>query len=138
MADVALKVQGLDEFRRELRRLTGMGKELGRANRRVAEMVASGARSKAESLGGVQAKSAPSIRALGAQARSQVALGGARYPFALGAEFGSIRYKQFPAWRGSAQGAGYFLFPTIRESRDAIVDAYGEELDRLARRAFPS
>jgi len=39
-------------------------------------------------------------------------------PGAMGAEFGSYVYGQFPAWRGNKQDAGYFFWPAIREFRD--------------------
>lgn len=39
-------------------------------------------------------------------------------PGAMGAEFGSIVYGQFPEWRGNKQDAGYFFWPAIREFRD--------------------
>lgn len=45
-----------------------------------------------------------------------VAYGG--MPGAMGAEFGSYVYGQFPAWRGNRENAGYFFWPAIREFRD--------------------
>src|SRR5512147_1301244 len=39
-------------------------------------------------------------------------------PWDFGAEFGSKRYKQFLPWRGNDDGAGYFLWPTVRLFRD--------------------
>ena len=41
------------------------------------------------SLGGVAAKTAPSIRALAEQRYAKLVFGGARYPFAFGANFGA-------------------------------------------------
>jgi hypothetical protein len=39
-------------------------------------------------------------------------------PWAMGAEFGSILYGQFPEWRGNKEDAGYFFWPAIRDFRD--------------------
>lgn len=51
---------------------------------------------------------------------------------------GQIRgWNQFKEWRGNKPGAGYFLFPTIRDSAAEIVEIYGDELDRITRKAFP-
>ena len=60
--------------------------------------------------------------------------GGSGIGFFFGAEFGSSRYHQFMAHRGET---GYFLYPTIRDEMDNIVDFYGDEVERVARRAFP-
>lgn len=45
-----------------------------------------------------------------------VAYGGTAW--AMGAEFGSILYGQFPEWRGNKEDAGYFFWPAIRDFRD--------------------
>ena len=70
----------------------------------------------------------------------------------MGAEFGSGRNKlrmlpneggdrlgwnQFKPWRGSGQGAGYFLYPAIRDTTPEIVDMYGDAVEQIARKAFP-
>jgi hypothetical protein len=39
-------------------------------------------------------------------------------PWAMGAEFGSILYGQFPEWRGNKEDAGYFFWPAVRDFRD--------------------
>jgi len=39
-------------------------------------------------------------------------------PWAMGAEFGSIVYGQFPEWRGNKSDAGYFFWPAVRDFRD--------------------
>lgn len=112
-------------------------KELRKANIEAAEVVATDARRRAEARGGVSRKSAPSIRAQGEQRRSKITIGGNQFPFALGAEFGSIEYKQFDPFTGNGSDAGYFFYPAIRETREEFMDVYEDVLDRLARRAFP-
>lgn len=139
MPDEQIRVTGLDDLRRELRRLGDVWpKELKVANHDAAEIVVTSAQSKAAGLGGVAAKAAGSLRALNQQRAAIVALGGAAYPYAMGAEFGSFRYRQFRPWRGNAGNAGYFLYPAIRGERDKVLDTYEKALDRITKRAFPN
>jgi hypothetical protein len=139
MPDESIRVDGLDDLRRELRRLgDAWPKELKVANRDAADIVVTSAKGKAAAVGGVAAKAAESLRALNQQRAAVVALGGAAYPYAMGAEFGSIRYRQFRPWRGSAGDAGYFLYPAIRGERDRVLDTYEKALDRITKRAFPN
>lgn len=130
-----VNVRGLAELNRTLRQLgPEVRAELKAANVEVGEMVANDARSIAYALGGVAAKVAPSIGATKTQSGAGVSFGGAAYPFAAGAEFGSFRYKQFEPWRGSGEGAGYFIYPAIRQDSDEIAETYMERLDDLMRK----
>lgn len=130
-----VRVHGLNELNRTLRSMgPEFQKELKQANKSVAEFVAADARSAALSVGGVAAKTAPSVRASGTNTRAGVSIGGSKYPFAGGAEFGSVRYKQFAPWRGNSSEAGYFLYPSIRQDSDRILTEYTAALDDLLRR----
>ena len=75
---------------------------------------------------------------------------GAEFGDDWGAEFGAARnqlrntqrgpvagWNQFEPWRGSGPDTGYFLWPTIREEADRIVEAIDEALEPLWKRAFP-
>lgn len=139
---LAVRVEGLADFQKELKRLDQkLPRELQKANKRAAELVADAARTRATGLGSVAAKAAPSIKAAAEQRRSKVSIGGARYPFALGAEFGGQgrpTTMQFAPWSGSDTGAGYFLYPAIRETRDEFMDAYDDAIEQLTREAFPT
>ena len=88
-------VKGLDDFRRELRRLddAALTDQLKDANQEVAQLVVDKAKSNARALGGMEAKAAASLTARRAQARSEVSLGGRGAEFAAGAEFGAHRNK---------------------------------------------
>lgn len=46
-------------------------------------------------------------------------------------------WNQFQKWRGNKTGAGYFLFPTIRERYEEIGEIYMDELDRITKQVFP-
>lgn len=133
-----VKVEGLVELNRALRAIGPEAqKELGQASREVADLVARDARSAAYSLGGVAAHVAPSIKPTGGVSGAGVAFGGAAYPMAGGAEFGSIRYKQFKPWRGSDSSAGYFVYPAIRRDAEQIVETFGDAIDGVIARHFP-
>ena len=132
----AIEVHGLRELNRALKKVEGgTPNALRDTNKKVAEKVAMGARSRAQGLGGVAAHVAPSLRASAGAAFAGVAGGGAAYPMFGGAEFGSIRYKQFKPWLGNSTDAGYFLFPEIRAQAPHIEDEYREALDNLIKKA---
>lgn len=119
---------GLREARRAMEKVAPeLRKELKAGYREMAEQVATGARGRASSAGGVAAKVAPTIRA-GATATGAYVAFGRGQPFAEGAEYGSFAHKQFKAWRGSGPEAGYFYYPTVRAQSEQIT----EQLDRIA------
>ncbi|SRR6266508_2857846 len=142
-----INIRGLAEFQRELRRAgAGFPRELRRLNLDAAQMVVTETEKRGRALGGVHAKTvrAGAFKARAEQRRAKVVIDAStkRNAFAFGAEFGSKRYHQFPAWRGNqwlpdAGGVGYMLHPAVRETRDEIIDIYAELITQLARRAFP-
>lgn len=133
-----VKVEGLTELNRALRAIgPDAQKELGAASREVATFVANDARARAYGLGSTAAHVAPSIRAVGGVSSAGVSFGGAAYPMAGGAEFGSVRFKQFQPWRGNGPGAGYFVYPTIRADADQIVEQYEKRVNAIVDKRFP-
>lgn len=131
-----IQVHGLSELSRALRRLeSGFPDELKAANREAADMVATASKGRAASLGGVAAHVAPSIGSRAGATSAGVAFGGAAWPMAGGAEFGAIRYTQFKPWRGNGPGAGYFVYPSIRDNSERITETYTDRVDDLIRRA---
>lgn len=66
-----------------------------------------------------------------------VAIGSDRVPWALGFEFGSLQYRQFPPWRGNGRDAGHFFWPTLRDETARIVDEMGEAVDAALSEAYP-
>lgn len=132
----AIEVHGLAKLNRALREMdSDAPKALRETNKKMAEKVKTGAVGRAYGLGGVAAHVAPSLRATAGVKSAGVAGGGASYPMFGGAEFGSIRYKQFQPWRGSGSDAGYFLYPTIRDMALSITTEYEAALDDLIRKA---
>ncbi len=134
--DVSVTVEGLTEFRKQLSRIDSDAPNLIRkANVAVADLVVNRAKAKAESVGGVAAKAAASLRATKTVGAASVRLGGNDAPYAMGAEFGGgsrPRTRQFKPWRGSGEDAGYFLYPTIRDSQSQILDEYDKALRVIA------
>ena len=90
-----VQVAGLREFRSELRKLDepGLVDGLKDANYEVAHLVISRAKLRARAMGGMESKAAETMTAGRAQARATVSFGGAKAPFAAGAEFGADRNK---------------------------------------------
>ena len=144
---VGLKIDGLDDFRRDLVRMSGSitGKDFGRVNKSVAEYIVEKSDEVGLRLGGVHAHVVRnrSQRALGAAKAAQVIVGGsaAKHGPALGAEFGSKRYTQFPPWRGNqftGGDVGYMLHPAIRDNETEWVDMYWQGIEGIAKKsAFP-
>lgn len=133
---VGINVEGVTELSKALRRIDPeLQKELRKTNREVARGVVVEARVRAGSVGRQQAKAAKSLRAVAGNNYAGVSLGGPGYEFALGAEFGSYRFKQFPPWRGNDSAAGYFLYPTIRDRADEIVETYDDAIRAMIRKA---
>lgn len=133
----AIEVRGLAEFQRELRRID-LARDLTAANKEAAELVATKARAKAQALGGVAAKTAPSIKAAAEQRRAKVTLGSNREPWALGAEFGGQGRPTTQQFKPHLGRTGYALYPTIRTSGDEFADLLYRALGQLMARAFPN
>jgi len=126
-----LRIENLTTVQRALRKISpDAHRGLKEASGRIAQQVISKATARA-SARAQGAKAAQSLRPRAGDAPT-IALGGARYPFALGAEFGggrTQRTRQFPPWRGSGRGSGYFLWPTVRDLSGYINDQYMDALD---------
>jgi hypothetical protein len=146
-----VNVRGLDDLRRELKKLdeAGLIDGLKDVNQSVAALVVGWAQSRASTP--LEKKAAATLKASRTQARAQVTFGGAKSQFAEGAEFGATRdllrttpggrsvlgWNQFKDWRGNKEDAGYFLFPAIRAHEEEIAEQYLDGIEKLASKAFP-
>lgn len=124
--------------------------QLRDASQAIATRVADDARVRAQGVGGVAALVAPTIR-VGRDRVPAVKMGSSQTlpdsgdgwerdrdsanqtigDVMWGAEFGGGRRAtthQFAPWRGSGRGAGYFLYPAIRQDEDWIEERYSEAL----------
>jgi hypothetical protein len=148
------KVKGLAELRRELKKLddAGLTNELKAVNMAAAQTIIAPAQARAAGLGRMEARAAATLRASRAANAAKLLFGGASAPFAGGAEFGAgqnirrtppgrpggvLGWNQFNPWRGNDDGAGYFLYPTIRAEMVTLIDEYGDALERITAKAFP-
>jgi len=162
MTGDAVAVKGLTEFRKELTRIAKSGGADSRdllkdANYKVAKFVIDNAKTRAGSLGRLQASAAQSMKPSKTMNMAKIT-GGGTVDYFYGAEFGAksniLRRERKPAgwagagrWRGYNQfdpwkkpgggNGGYFLFPTMRDKTNEIVEMYGDELDKVAQAAFP-
>lgn len=146
MAD-AVKVTGLKELIRELKKLddAGLVNELKDANYKVAQLVVNKAQGNAS--GRMESAAAASLKPGRQAAKAVVSGGGAAVPFFGGAEFGAGQNKLRNTARGAVRGwnqfvpwtgqTGRFLYPAIRSSMDEIVELYGDEIEKITKRAFP-
>jgi hypothetical protein len=138
MRTQSLRVDGLKEFVAALKEVDpAFARELSAVHREIAKTIRDESISMATGEGSTAAHVAPSIRASGTQRSASITFGSDDYPMALGAEFGSIRYHQFKAWRGNSADAGYFIYPTIRAHEDDIEKAVMDGFERVAAHAFP-
>lgn len=149
----AVEVRGLRTFQAELRSADPrLARALTKANREIAEKVASNVQAKARARGGVAAKAAPAIVGRGEQRAAKIAINkGTRYKFADGAFFGAVRYHQFEPWVGNQhfnawpvgindEGPGrgaYAINPGIYESIPEIEEFYLNAFEDAVAAAFP-
>ncbi|EFC86467.1 hypothetical protein [Parafrankia sp. EUN1f] len=136
----------LGSFRRRVRQAGAELKgELKAANIEVSEIIVEGAKAKASGQGKQANRAASTLKAGKSASDAYVNFGTKRKPYALGSEFGSKRdhprelesgrtmrgWNQFRSWRGNKEGAGYFLWPTIRQEKTKITETYLAAIDRI-------
>lgn len=137
-----IDIEGLRQFRTALRASeTASPAALRKANKRVAEDVvlpeverrAEGQRSPQGRWGHVALNT---IRALATQTSASVAIGNnTTAVYALGKNFGSLRFRQFLPFGGG--DPDYALYSGIGATRAETIEEYGEMIDELAHDAFP-
>ena len=144
-------VRGLREFRAALKEAGDkLPRELARAHRGVAEFVVEMARQRAMTTSREAARGARGLSFSGGQLSATVRLSGEKIPGALGAEFGAAHnvprqtvrgtvrgFNQFPTWRGNKADAGWWLFPTIRNTQPEQLALYERMVELLMKAAYP-
>lgn len=135
-SSAGIEVHGLKELARALKQAeSGLPNALRDTNKEVAKEVATKATGRAQSLGGVAAHVAPSIRASAGARFAAVAGGGASSPAFAGAEFGGRGRPTTQQFQPHLGTQGYFLYPTIRDEASDIEDKYTDALNDLMRKA---
>lgn len=137
MADKSetIRIQGLTELRKELARLDegAFTRELKDAHYEVASLVTEKARGAASTP--LEKKASASLKASKGASKAQITYGGPGYPYAMGAEFGSNRYRQFRPHMGRT---GYFVYPSVRALSAEVSRIYMEAVDKIVSKAFPT
>lgn len=151
MAAGAAPIEGLAALRKGLKKLgnitaTREFKEAGYTVGR--DVVIPAAQSAASALGRMQARAAETLKPVRTVTGGAVRFGGD--VVAMGAEFGAVHdaprqtargvvagWNQFLPWKGSGGDAGYFVWPTIRDRRDAIVEGFDQGLLPVYREVAP-
>lgn len=148
---VGWQIVGLRELHRDLRKTAPeVHKALVETYKRMATAVADVAKSrvypavKGRSSAGTRIRgrrsskgtglsaTRDSIRGIGNNKGGSIKLGGNKAPAAMGHEYGGGRRpttRMFPAWRGNSEGAGYFLWPAIRQHLPEAVEEFDAFLE---------
>jgi hypothetical protein len=135
-----IQVDGLKQMLRDVRKIEReLPKEMRQHLMPISQRVMSQATQRAQSLGGVQRHAVRrGLRAGATQNTAWIKLLGTKEPTIFGAEFGGGRRsttRQFPPWRGSGGGAGYFVYPTIRGMSGDISNDLEDGVKALLRSA---
>ena len=145
----AVRIEGLTEFRKELRKVAGKDglAALKAVNIKVAEMIVDRTKPK---MAKRSTRSAASLKAAKTANAAFVRGGGKTAPMFGGVEFGAYRnqprrvargtvkgWNQFDVWKGNQSDAGYFLYDTVRSSSEEVIEMYRDGMIEIARGAFP-
>ncbi len=145
---IELRVEGLAEMVAGLRALDReLPKAVSRGLRELSKEAQRRAEQEALGLGGVHAGVVRrrGIGRFASTTKAGLTLRAAKVPFAMGAEFGSHQFRQFPPWRGNrwtdpeGSNVGYMIHPALRkflpeataDYADLIIREIDDALDRL-------
>lgn len=147
MAEQVIRIEGLNEFRRELKNIdSDLPKELRRGHKKVGDFAADRVRPFAPG------RTKAAIKGRGTQREATLKVGhnppysvakmvGANRRFGW---YGKARYRssagrQFQPHLGASWTPGqlYYIGPPLMASLDDIVEIWGEMLDDLTKKAYP-
>lgn len=155
MAEKVVEVKGLKDFRRELKVVSSdLPKELRKAQKGIADDVASRAQGRASGLGGEAAKGASLIRGYATQTQASVGfpagtVAGAAFWGTLRRTgwYAAARYagstRQHPKWVGNSWEPGvagqgpYAINDALADFLPELDDRYLDMIEHLAAKAFP-
>jgi hypothetical protein len=149
---IKVEVHGLKEFRREIKKVDrALGRELRQVHLKVADLVAGRARGAAPggvkgAIGSKATQKAAFVQIRNRPARALAVFMGMkrRSGWYAAGRYRSSQGRQFEPWVGNQWDPGefggdpYYIGPAINRSVDDVLDLYGDELEKLARRAYPS
>lgn len=137
--DRVIEVEGLNAFRRDLRKMgPEYRKELDRVLRDAATPIAAEAKREYRSRHPRSRRGRGSqrgIRATASGGKARIILSLSKYPWLIGQEFGSHgRWPQFPSpWNM----VGRFLWPSIRRGTAKAMKQIDAGLDEISKKYFP-
>lgn len=155
MAQPAVSIPGLRDFRRDLKAVSAdFPKALRVAHKQIAADVATAARGKAASMGGVRAKAASKIKGYATPVQASVGFpaGGIAGAAFWGMKrhtgwYAKAQYRgsppQHPPWVGSSWEPGvagqgpYAINAAIAGRLDEIIGAFGDAIADITKQAFP-
>lgn len=155
MAQPAVEIKGLKEFRRDLKAADAeYPKALRKANKVIADEMAKAAQARASSMGGVRAKAASSIRGYATPVQASVGFpsGGIAGAAFWGMKrhtgwYAKRQYRgsppQHPRWVGNSWEPGvagqgpYAINDAIAAGIPRIIEAFGGAIDDVTKQAFP-
>ena len=131
-----ITITGLAKFRKQVKSLGGdFAKVLNREMKAIARPVEADARKRYGVLHPGSGRSVRGIRATTRRGGSAIALGGPKYPYLQGQEWGTHgRFPQFPTPWGRS---GRYFWPAIVAGASEAASKVFSELDLLSRRVFP-
>lgn len=130
---VQMEIVGLDSLLKDMGVMEQNYKEAEAVFQRLAaQAIVDQARDNARVVGRQQEKAARTARVF----RGNTAQYGG-LPWAIGAEFGSIQYRQFPAWRGRGMGAGWFFWPAVEDFKERrMIDLWDQQVWNEIKESF--
>lgn len=130
MVPEPIKIQGLAEFRRQLRQVSPeAARELRQVHGEAADLVVGWARPRVPYRTG---RAARSVRSTSTQTASKVTGGGARTPYYPWVDFGGRVGRRRSVVRSFLPG-GRFIYPGYDARRDQVQDRLGEGVVRVVR-----
>lgn len=136
--DVRVRVEGLDELRAALRKADKvLAKDLGQAGKRAADIVAQAAKPKIPVRSG---RARASLRAVVVSGGGGVKGGGAKAPYFGFLDYGNKVLQGNKVGRGDTvtrefKPGGRYVYVSLAEKRDEVVDTYEDLVRDVLRRA---
>jgi hypothetical protein len=130
--ETRVEVRGLRELKSAFRQVDkGLNKELGHEFKELAESIAAKVRMKVPKRKG---RAASSVKGKGSQRGGAIAFGGSAAPYYPWLDFGGRVGRSKSIYR-PFQSSGRYVYPTIAENKDEIIDETDKVLKRMLQKA---
>lgn len=130
-----IRIEGLNEFRRNLKRMdSDLAKKIRLAGNVAAKLVVNEAKPRVPSGPGIGGHAASSIKAASTSKAARISAGGAKYPYYPWLDFGGRVGKNKSIHRPFLK-RGRYIWASYAELQPEIEDVLLQELNDLARSA---